>query len=103
MVHVIAMIQAQEGSVEKLIEAFRAILPAVRMKKGCLEYSLARHTNSGLEGQLETDPDMLMIIEKWTDLEALKAHMTDPAYQDWYRTVWPLVAGAGMQILASAE
>ncbi len=98
MIYVIAAIRVREGQREVVARRFGEIIAAVRAKAGCLEYELAVHLPSGLPGQPAFDDNELMIVEKWTDLDALKTHMADPVYQDWYITVWPLLAGASMQI-----
>lgn len=99
MVHVIALLQAREGSIDRLIAAFREILPITRRKAGCLEYRLARHLDTRIDGQLPTEPDMLVVMETWTDTATLEAHLADTEYREWYSSVYPLLAGAGMQIL----
>lgn len=103
MIYVMAAITANDGQREELVEAFRAILPAVRAKAGCLEYGLSIHLESGLEGQAPYDENVVTIVEKWVDLDALKAHINDHQYQDWFEQVWPLMADASMQILTAID
>jgi quinol monooxygenase YgiN len=98
MIHVIAAIKAQPGQRDTLSAAFQEILPRVRGKVGCIEYSLAAHLPSGFPGQPPFDEDELIIVEKWDDLDALKAHMTDATYQAWFMKLWPSIAGASMQV-----
>ena len=38
MVHVLAIITAKPGMREKILEAFRANMPAVHAEDGCVEY-----------------------------------------------------------------
>jgi quinol monooxygenase YgiN len=103
MIYVMAAIKANDGQREELIEAFREILPLVRAKAGCLEHGLSIHLESGLEGQAAYDENVVTIVEKWVDLDALKAHINDPQYQDWFEQVWPLMADASMQILTAID
>jgi quinol monooxygenase YgiN len=102
MIHVIATIEAQEGQRDALIDAFHHIIPSVQAKQGCLEYGLAVPVDSGLEGQEQSNGSTLTLIEKWASLDILKAHLADPKYQDWFTQVWPLMAGASMQVLEAA-
>lgn len=53
MIHVIATVQARQGKLNHLTVAFLQILPTVQAKKGCQEYSLAKHFLSSLPGQTE--------------------------------------------------
>ncbi|MBL0352147.1 MAG: antibiotic biosynthesis monooxygenase [Verrucomicrobia bacterium] len=98
MIYVIAAIRAREGQRDVVERLLRKIVPAVQAKAGCLEYELAVHLSSGFPGQPAFDDNELVIVEKWADLEALKTHLADPAYMDWYTNVWPLLAGASMQV-----
>jgi quinol monooxygenase YgiN len=98
MIHVIAAIKAQAGQRDTVASAFQDILPRVRAKAGCIEYSLAFHLLSGFPGQPPFDENELIIVEKWDDLDALKAHMTDATYQAWFVELWPRIASASMQV-----
>lgn len=42
---------------------------AVRKENGCIQYDYYRSVD---------DPDRLLLLEKWTDREAQKVHMTQP-------------------------
>jgi quinol monooxygenase YgiN len=103
MIHVIATIKAQPGNLGGLIQAFREIQPVVKKKVGCVEYGLALHLKSDLPGQGEFDPNEIIIVEKWTGIDALNAHISDAGYQEWFTNVWDLVAGASMQILEATD
>jgi quinol monooxygenase YgiN len=99
MIHVIATIQARAGQRGTLVAAFREILPEVRLKAGCLQYALAQQLATGFPGQAPFDAENeLILVETWSDLEALEAHLADPAYQAWYMPLWNLISGASMQI-----
>ncbi len=97
MICVVATIKAKDQQRETIMAAFREILPDIQVKRGCIEYSLAIHVQSVPDASL-VDPDAIILIEKWSDSEALQAHMADPAYQAWYVKLWPLIAGASMQV-----
>ena len=103
MIHVIAAIQAREGQRDAIVAAFREILPEVGAKTGCIEYSLAIHLQTGFPGQPPFDENEFIIVERWDDLDALKAHMADAKYQAWFVSVWPLIAGASMQVFEALD
>lgn len=99
MIHVIATIRAQDGKLDVLTDAFRKIVPAVLSKPGCIEYGLSVHLATDLAGQAAFDDQELIIVEKWSELAALKRHIADPAYRSSYAELWQWVSGASMQIL----
>lgn len=103
MIHVIATLQAREGQLDNLTAAFRAIVFSMRKKAGCIEYSLAAHLSSGLPGQAPFNSDELVVVEKWANLDALKAHIADPDYRARFTGVWDWVAGASMQIFEAID
>jgi len=103
MIHVIATIRAQDSKLEVLTSAFRAVLPQVRAKPGCIEYKLAINLRTGMPGQSTFSDDELVVIEKWTNLDALRVHLLDPIYRSWYTTVWHLVAEAAMQVFEDVD
>ncbi|MES2208200.1 MAG: putative quinol monooxygenase [Pseudomonadota bacterium] len=97
MICVVATIKAKDKQHDTIMEAFREILPDIQAKKGCIEYSLAIHIQSVPDAS-RVDPNAIILIEKWSDSEALQAHMADPVYQAWYVKLWPLIEDASMQI-----
>jgi len=74
MIHVIAVITAKPGQRDQILTHFRANVPAVRAEKGCIEYGAAVDADTGLSLQTKWGPDSFLVIEKWENLEALKAH-----------------------------
>ena len=78
MIHIVAVITAKPGLREKILEAFRANVPAVHAEKGCIEYGPAIDAE-GMGGfQTKFGPDTFLVIEKWATKEALAAHAASP-------------------------
>ncbi len=103
MIHVIARLKAEAGHRDSVLAAFNETLATVRAKPGCLVYTPAVHFDSGMPGQVGYNEDEVLIVEKWTDLAALQAHIQDPAYRAWYMDVWPMIATASMEIYESED
>ncbi|CAM2005602.1 putative quinol monooxygenase [Acanthopleuribacter pedis] len=101
MIHVIARLQTEPGQRDTVYNAFKETLAVVQAKPGCIEYVPAVHFDSGMPGQVGHADDEVLIVEKWTDLAALQAHIQDPAYREWYLGVWPNIASASMEIYES--
>ncbi len=77
-VHVLAIITAKTGMRDQVLEAFRANVPAVHAEAGCIEYG-ATIDAEGVGGlQTKFGDDTFVVIEKWENLDALKAHAAAP-------------------------
>ncbi len=77
-VHVVAIITAKTGMRGKVLEAFRANVPAVHAEAGCIEYG-ATIDAEGVGGlQTKFGDDTFVVVEKWQSLDALKAHAAAP-------------------------
>jgi len=77
MIHVLAYITAKPGQREALLKEFRALLPAVRAEKGCIEYGPAVDADMG-GFQTKVGADGFVVVEKWESLDTLKAHAAAP-------------------------
>ena len=77
-VHVVAIITAKTGMRDRVLEAFRANVPAVHAEAGCIEYG-ATIDAEGVGGlQTKFGDDTFVVVEKWESLDALKAHAAAP-------------------------
>jgi len=103
MVHVIALVTAKPGQRATILEAIRANLPAVRAEKGCIEYGPAVDTDDVGPFQSKLGPDTLMVIEKWEDVAALRAHAAAPHMAAYAAKVKDLIASRAIHVLSSAE
>ena len=77
MIHVLAFITAKPGLRERVLEEFRANMPAVHAEDGCIEYGPAVDAD-GLGFQTKLGPDVFVVVEKWASVAALKAHAAAP-------------------------
>jgi quinol monooxygenase YgiN len=99
MIHVIATIEAQAGKRDVLLEEFRKLVPLVRAENGCLEYGPTVDVASGLAAQGSPRDNVVTIVEKWDDLDALKAHAAAPHMTAYRERVRGLVVSTKLQIL----
>jgi quinol monooxygenase YgiN len=65
MIHVLAIITANPGQRQRVLEAFQANVPAVRAEEGCIEYGAAVDTEGFGGLQTAFGPDTFVVIEKW--------------------------------------
>src|SRR5260370_41276158 len=102
MIHVIATIELVEGKRDAFLKEFRALVPQVRVENGCLEYGPAVDFASGIGVQGPPRGDVVTVIEKWSDLAALKAHLVAPHMEAYRPRVKDLVRSTTLQVLEPA-
>jgi quinol monooxygenase YgiN len=85
MIAVIAKIKAKEGKAEEIIQLFRDIVPKVRQEEGTLYYTLNREP---------AKPDVLVVMERYRDRDALKVHSKTPHFLEMFQKMGPFVDGA---------
>jgi quinol monooxygenase YgiN len=102
MIHVVAVITAKPGQRETILKEARVNLGAVRAENGCIEYGPVVDIGDGTF-QTPLGPDTFMVIEKWTDIDALKAHAVAPHMKTFAARIKDLVAKRAIHVLTSAE
>ena len=100
MIHVIAVITAKPGQREKILEHFRANVPAVRAEKGCIEYGAAVDADPALGFQAKLGADTFFVVEKWESMDALKAHAAAPHMAAYAGRTKEMVASRLIHILS---
>ena len=100
MIHVIAVITAKPGMREEVLQAFRANVPNVRAEPGCIEYGAAIDSEPVLKFQAALGPDTFMVVEKYQDLDALKAHAGSPHMAAYSAKTKDMVASRTIHILS---
>lgn len=103
MLHVVAIITAKPGQRENILEAFRANIPAVRAEDGCIEYGPAIDADGLGSFQTKFGPDTFVVMEKWRDAQALKAHAAAPHMAAYAAKVKDMIASRVIHVLSPAE
>jgi quinol monooxygenase YgiN len=103
MIHVVAVLTAHPGKGSALVEAFRANLPAVRAERGCLEYVPTIDAADGFPFQTPAGPDTVVVVEKWADADALRAHAAAPHMVAFGARIRDIVASRAIHVLAAAD
>jgi len=101
MIHVIASIRVKSGKVPEFLEAFKVNASHVKNEKGCIDYSPTLDFKTGLPPQV-LDENVVTIIEKWSNMEALKAHMTMPHMLAYKEKVKDIVLDISLKVLEEA-
>jgi quinol monooxygenase YgiN len=102
MIHVIATITTKSGKRDAFLAEFHRIVPLVHKETGCIEYGPAIDVASGLGMQAPLRENVAVIIEKWENLDALKAHTQAPHMAEYRVRVKDLVESVVLQVLAPA-
>ena len=102
MIHVVAIITAKPGLREAILTHFRANVPAVLAEQGCIEYGPVIDADPAPPFQTKAGADTFLVIEKWSDMDALKAHAAAPHMAAYGARVKDLIAGRTVHVLAAA-
>ncbi|MEM7021461.1 MAG: putative quinol monooxygenase [Pseudomonadota bacterium] len=101
MVHVLAVITTKPGMRDKVLEAFRANVPAVHAEQGCIEYgATVDHEDAG-PIQTKFGEDTFVVVEKWESLDALKAHGAAPHMAAYGAKVKDMLADRQIYVMSS--
>jgi quinol monooxygenase YgiN len=102
MIHVIATIETAPGRREDFLTAFHELVPDVRAEQGCVEYGPAVDLATSIADQPAVRDNVVVVIEKWESVEALKKHLEAPHMLRYRRTVKDLVLGVSIRVLEPA-
>lgn len=69
MIIVTGQVRFADGEIERLKPAFETNIHATRAEPGCARYAY---------GVDVADPNLLHVVEEWSDEEAVNAHMNTP-------------------------
>jgi quinol monooxygenase YgiN len=101
MIIVLASIRVRSGRRAEFLDIFKANVPRVRGESGCVEYFPAIDVDAHLPPQ-QLDDQVVTIVEKWQDLEALAAHLGAPHMLEYRQQVKDLVESVSLKVLQQA-
>jgi quinol monooxygenase YgiN len=102
MIHVIATIDVAPGKRDAFLAEFGRNVPLVRAEAGCIEYAPTVDVKADLSLTLPFRDDVVVVVEKWQSLDALRAHLVAPHMQEYRARVKDLVVRVQLQLLAPA-
>jgi quinol monooxygenase YgiN len=100
MIHVVAVITAKPGQREKILEAFKRNVPLVRAEHGCIEYGATIDAEDAGPMQTPYGQDSFAVIEKWADMDALRAHAAAPHMKAYGAATKEFIATRTIHILS---
>ncbi|GAW68586.1 antibiotic biosynthesis monooxygenase [Geoanaerobacter pelophilus] len=101
MICVVASITVKEGKRDEFLEIFNTNVPKVRDEQGCVEYFPAVDVESGI-GVQKLDQQVVTVMEKWQNLEALNRHLESAHMLEYRERVKDLVEGVSLKVLQQA-
>ena len=102
MIHVIATIEVVAGKRDNFLAEFHRNVPKVLGEDGCLEYGPTLDVATGIGAQIPLRENVVTIVEKWANLDALRAHLVAPHMTEYRERVKGLVVGVKLQVLQPA-
>jgi quinol monooxygenase YgiN len=102
MIHVIATIDIADGQRDRYLAEARKLVPLVRAEKGCIDYGPAIDLATGIPAQVSLGDNVVVMVERWESLDALRAHLQAPHMADYRARVKDLVRGVKLQVLQPA-
>ena len=102
MIHVLAVITAKPGQRDRILEAFRANVDAVRAEAGCLAYEAVVDVADPAPGFARYGADTFVVVEKWASLAALQAHAVAPHMKAYAARVREFTADRAIHVLEPA-
>ena len=84
MVSLIAKIPVKEGKIDEAIGAFKDLMVHVAKEEGTLMYTVNR---------AQSDPNTLVIMERYKDKAALDAHSSSAPFKAFFASSRAFIAG----------
>jgi quinol monooxygenase YgiN len=100
MILVIAVITTKPGKRAAVLEQVRETAPAVRAEKGCIEYGPAVDADGLGSFQTKLGPDTYLVVEKWDNTDALRAHAAAPHMASFAAKTRDLIASRVIHVLS---
>lgn len=102
MIHVLATVEVKPGHRDAFLAEFHRVVPLVLAEAGCLAYGATIDVDSGLPVQLPPRENVVVIVEQWTDLAALRAHIGAAHMAEYRVRIKDLVVHTKLQVLQPA-
>ncbi len=102
MIAVVAFITAHPGKRDALLAAFNENVPLVLAEDGCIEYAAVIDAEGFGKFQTPIGAESFLVLEKWRDPDALKAHARAPHMAAYAEKAKDLIAGRAIHVLSAA-
>ncbi len=90
MIYVVATLTIKPGSLDDVMAAVRPCIEATRQEEGCLSYDIH---------QSLTQDDTLVYVERWRDMDAIRAHFEMGHMATMRKAVADHITGTKIEII----
>lgn len=90
MIYVVATFHLHPGALEPFVGLAHAVIDASRREEGCIVYDLQASV---------TDPDRVVMVEKWESREALDRHFGSNHIANFTRSNKPYVVSVKAEVI----
>ncbi len=98
MINVVASIRVKPENLSAFLEIFKANVVKVKQEQGCIEYFPAIDVDADLPPQV-LDANVVTVIEKWEDIDALHAHLASAHMIAYQENVQDMVEDVSLKVL----
>jgi quinol monooxygenase YgiN len=99
MIYVIATVEIVEGKRDEYLRELKKVIPDVRAETGCLEYGPAGDVATDIAVQDPVTDNVVTIIERWTDIQALMDHLQTPHMNTYREATKSIIRGLRVRVL----
>jgi len=99
VIHVIATVELHPETRARFLHEFSQVAPHVRAEQGCIEYGAAVDLATGIAVQIPVRSNAVTIVEKWSSLETLQAHLAAPHMKAYRERVKDFVVRTTLPVL----
>lgn len=99
MIQVLAIITTQPGKRSEVLAAFHENRAAVLAEAGCIEYGAVIDAANLPAGWATFGADTFIVVEKWENFDALKAHAKAPHMAAYAAKTKELVATRAIHVM----
>jgi quinol monooxygenase YgiN len=101
MIHVIASVTLRPGTKSHFIRELSAVLGKIRAERGCIQYELLEDLRLGLPREVDVRPDVVTVLERWSDVQALHVHLSADHMVEYRSRTTTFVESVQLRILKS--
>ena len=84
MVALIAKMKIKEGKMDEATDLFRDLVPKVAEEEGTVAYAVCLD---------KAHPDLLVVVERYRDKEAIQAHSSTPHFKEFSKALETILDG----------
>lgn len=102
MIHVHATIELHPGKRDEFLAEFHKLVPLVLAEDGCIDYGPTIDFETVIPAQPPVRDNVVVVVEKWENVETLEAHLMAPHMLDFRGRVGECISNMDLHVLQPA-